>query len=1273
MDAAEFILTTMSLPPGQRRPGTSTGDGRAEVDQAGALVPSEVFRAAGLRHVAAGSVGRFPGTALFLDVSGFTMLSERLGQQGSAGTEELVGILNGFFGSAIDLVRGSGGEVVAFGGDAITAVWRSEDARGHAAVCGEQLAGLARSRARLRTSVGEFAFAVRIGIATGVVDVAVGGGAERLMVLTQGEAVDRAVECEHEAGPGRVVVRAPEERPGEAAAESSEEPAPFDPGRFAHPVVVERIRRGDTTLIDGHRRVTTLFVQIPATATVDGTGLDAVADSIRITLDIAADLGGEVIQITGGDKGTVALMSFGAPTSSPDDSCRAVAAGMRLTRDLPGASIGIGTGTVFAGLVGGPVRSVYTVMGDTVNLSARLMQRAEPGSVLVDEATASIANTTFAFGDWRTVHVKGKDEGVRVGRLIDQRARVWPTNRLATDGPMLGRVAQLAMAERALEPRDAGVRRVVIRGAAGIGKSRLGRALADRATARGWHVVAGGFAGFGSVAPYGGWQPVLRSILAVHGDVEAALERLLPDSRELTPLLGPLLGLTLLETARSASLEGELRNELADELAVRVIEAAARERPVMIEFEDWHWADRSSARLLDVLSTRPSAAPVTVSITQRLPLEGTPLTPHESDVLIDLDELDDAVIHDVAASVLARTGQAPDEDRIARIVELGAGNPLMIETLIDVGDEAVLTTGLAPMLQARLDGLPDADLRPLLWASAFGRPVVADELEAAMRAGDESDADVAAVLDRLVSAGLLATVRADDATPLDFRHASVREAAYQRLSHGSRRRVHHSVALAIEERDGQAVEIAHHLAQTDDVTRQLLWFPRAGTQARAAWAVDEAISWFDRARALGESSDEVRIILAELLMVSGDFDRVGELVTDPCADAAGDRRRLMLVGERAMILGANEVAVETLTEALSLSSTSGSAEEACAAGELLSRALLETGRFEEGAEVARSIVDAVDPSDHDALARAIGAYGTMQIPMNDLVGAIQTLRRAVVEAEQGEDRVRLVHLQSDLATAYAMAGDITSSLEVMFSARRIAEDIGYRRHMALSVSNEGETRLLLGDWPAVTALSVEGLRAAVALGDAGLAGQNLLHLAADPALSITDRRAILGPSLSLEEGLHRPHPMVECRTVSIELAALEPVGISDREADDVLAEARELGRPDLELRVLSALGTNADRTGLLDLRTRIDEPGDRFLVDVALRRVTGDRGDDEELRLRGLSLYRATPFAAYRAALSELGEPDPPTDVVIPPAEASGDPGYSLASVLELIGTFRRR
>ena len=249
----------------------------------------------------------------------------------------------------------------------------------------------------------------------------------------------------------------------------------------------------------------------------------------------------------------------------------------------------------------------------------------------------------------------------------------------------------------------------------------------------------------------------------------------------------------------------------------------------MIELEDWQWADASSERLLRALSRRNLASAITLVLTQREPSEGATVAARPGDVVIDLRELGDDVVRDVAAAVLARTGRGADPEQLERIVTLGAGNPLMVETLVDVGDEGVLTTGLAPLLQARLDRLPDEELRPLLWASAFGRAVDPEELGAAMDLGGDAEPNLVQLLDGLVAAGMLAAARPADAG-LGFRHASVREAAYERLSHGTRRRVHHSVARTLEERSGAPVEIAGHLLPTDDVERQRRWYPLAGSR-----------------------------------------------------------------------------------------------------------------------------------------------------------------------------------------------------------------------------------------------------------------------------------------------------------------------------------------------------------------------------------------------------------------------------------------------------------
>ena len=143
------------------------------------------------------------------------------------------------------------------------------------------------------------------------------------------------------------------------------------------------------------------------------------------------------------------------------------------------------------------------------------------------------------------------------------------------------RTSSTRAAEGVLTERPEGVRRLIVRGAPGIGKSRFARAVAEQAAARGWRVIAGGFAGLGEPVPYEGWHPVLAAALS--GDasgLEAALTARVPDAAGLAPLLAPLLGLTLGDTERSAAFEGENRHEVAADLAVRVLESAARESPL---------------------------------------------------------------------------------------------------------------------------------------------------------------------------------------------------------------------------------------------------------------------------------------------------------------------------------------------------------------------------------------------------------------------------------------------------------------------------------------------------------------------------------------------------------------------------------------------------------------------------------------------------------------------------------------------------------------------
>ena len=1227
-------------------------------DPVAALAPVALLDRITIGAVVPGGRCGFDGAAMFLDLGGFTAMSERLGRLGSKGTEELVGLLNAFFAPAVDLVRGSGGDVVAFGGDAITAVWTGEDASLTAEASGRGLLGLVGDLSPIGTSAGEVELNARIGVAAGALLCDVVGSTSRRLVVVHGPAVDGAVACEHRAALGTVVADHAPTAPTDGGAATE-----LHVDTLVHPVIADRLRRGDAGLIAAHRRVTTLFAQLGDAASAVDVASRAVA--------AVEDLDGEVIQITGGDKGTVLLAAFGAPTSDPEDAPRAVAAASAIVAATPGGSVGVSTGTVFAGFIGSAQRGVYTVIGDSVNLAARLMQRAGAGVVVVDEATQRAASRQFAFAPAETAEVKGRSATVEVSEVVARRTRSWPTNRLASDGPLIGRDDELRLCEEVLDDDGARARRLVIAAPPGVGKSRLGRAVCEAAEARGWRVLASGFAGFGDATPYAGWQPILRSILDPRRPTDEAVEAALPGSGQLAPLLGPLIGEPLADNTTTHAMPGEIRSELAEDLAARLLDAASRARPVLVVLEDWHWADDASGRLLETIVSRATDARVVTVVTTRSLELGPTIHPHRFDVVLDLQELDPLAGRELAASAWARVrGRSATSQELNRLVATGGGNPLMLETLTQVDAHETMPPDLATLLQSRLDAFADDELRPLLWASAFVRPFTAAELASALARGG-APADVLAPLDRLLASGVLAAAPLSSDGAVAFRHASLQEAAYERLSHGVRLDVHHSIALCLEDAGAPAVEVAGHLLHTHDRARQEAWYEAAAVEAHGAWSLREACRWMTELIAVARNAPlaaNTAVWLAETMTVLGDWDEaVSTLQQHRDEDSA---RWLRCAGELAMSTGQVDDAIERLTEALRLDADgSGRAADA----ELLSRALLEAGRFDTAERVLRDALARTGGAEPANRARLLGALGTLRVAQLDLESAVSTLTEAL-SALGGDEPIRRIHLLGDLAAACALAGSVREALGYQGDARRLATEIGYRRHLAMSQGNEAEIRLLIGHWADALAGAATSLELFDRLGDVGMAADNLLRLISNRDLPARDREAIYEAGIDLEERLDRPHALADWKAAHVELLAETRAGAAATAAADLVAVARHLDRPDLELRAMLTGALPHDLADITRLRFRAQNAGERFLCDVLRRRVEPDRTDDAALIETGRVLYRATPFVSYRDALDELGAAGSPTDVAPAPRESTeDDAAYSLDAVLSIIADLRRR
>ena len=191
--------------------------------------------------------------------------------------------------------------------------------------------------------------------------------------------------------------------------------------RYLHPAIAQRIAAGQAGFINEHRQVSVLFVNFSGfDYDVDQQAGARLQDYLRKVFAVVRRYDGSVNLVDMGDKGSKYIVLFGAPIAHEDDSARAVSCALELLALPVEARVGITTGFVYCGLVGAPDRQTYTVMGDAVNLAARLMQAARPGQMLAAAATWESTARMFDWAALAPLLVKGQ---TRPGGRLQLRSR----------------------------------------------------------------------------------------------------------------------------------------------------------------------------------------------------------------------------------------------------------------------------------------------------------------------------------------------------------------------------------------------------------------------------------------------------------------------------------------------------------------------------------------------------------------------------------------------------------------------------------------------------------------------------------------------------------------------------------------------------------------------------------------------------------------------------------------------------------------------------------
>jgi class 3 adenylate cyclase/predicted ATPase len=576
------------------------------------------------------------------------------------------------------------------------------------------------------------------------------------------------------------------------------------------------------------------------------------------------------------------LAYFGYPQAHEDDAERAVRSALALTEAVPKlraghdaalqVRVGLATGLVVVGdLIGEGDAQERGVVGETPNLAARLQALAEPGQLVISNSTRRLTGGMFEYHDLGKVTLKGLGDPVQAwvvtgSSRIEGRFEAHHETKLT---PLVGREEELELLLRRWQRAKTGEGQVVLlSGEPGIGKSRLTVALQERLQ----HQPHSRVRYFCSPhhtdnALYPTITQLERAADFERRDTsETKLDKLVSlldqpsghgsDIQLLTELLSIPTG----DRYAPLNVSPQRKKEKTFEALLRQLEMLARQRPVLVVYEDVHWIDPSSRELLDMTVERVANLPVLLIITFR-PEVAPPWTSQAHVTNVGLNRLSR---RDGAALVGSVAGsEALPDEIMEEIVERTDGVPLFVEELTKAVLEAgvddkdrrgtVSTVPRRPLavpatlhasLMARLDRLGPVAKEIAQIGAGIGREF---SYELLAHVAQKSGANLRAALGSLSKAGLVSCRGTPPQAAFLFKHALVRDAAYGTLLRGQRRELHARISAMLEDRFPEIVIadpalVARHCAEAGLAEKAVLYWRRAGEQAMARSAMKEAVA-----------------------------------------------------------------------------------------------------------------------------------------------------------------------------------------------------------------------------------------------------------------------------------------------------------------------------------------------------------------------------------------------------------------------------------------------
>jgi class 3 adenylate cyclase/tetratricopeptide (TPR) repeat protein len=872
-----------------------------------------------------GLVETLDGTMVFADVSGFTRLSERLARKGKEGAEYLVDAINTCFSALLTDAYVRGGSLLKFGGDAMLLWFAGHEHALRACASASAMRTTLRDVGRIRAGASDVILRMSVGVHSGSYAMFLVGQSHRELLIG-GPSTGTVVEMEGLASAGQILLSA--DTAGLMPRGSVGAPlgsgmllarAPIPTGWSPGPE--EAIPASDAIaaclpamvrshLLAGHaapehRTASVAFLQFTGLddlmaregAVAAARDLDRVVNAVQdaceryevsfLDSDISAD-------------GAKIRLSAGAPRVVGDDEERMLLALRQIVdAELPlPVKAGVNRGPVFTGEVGPEYRRWYAVMGDTVNLAARVMGKTPPGHVYATRDVLRHSRRRFRQTEVGPFTVKGKAKPVSawdVGPPLRSDAR----EAVRSEVSLVGRRRELDQLASAVEAARRGSGSMIeLVGETGSGKSRL---LAEaRKRADGMTALRSTCEVVTRESPYFAWRDLLREVLGVGSDdpeervrerLEAEIALGQPDLRQWLPLIAIAVDVNVPMTTEVEQLAPESRATKLREVVLRFL-GRALVVPTIVEVEHAHLMDAASAALFESLAAEIESSSWIVIATRQDATGGSSVADGAA-VRIELGPLSREESLELAHATPEAALVPPHVLELA--VERSGGSPEFLLDLLAAaaaGDRDELPESVGAATMARIDALDPRDGAVVRRAAVLGVNFhprrLADVLDPATPVPEDG------FWDRLP--GVFA--REPDGH-VRFRRPAIQEVAYSSLPFKLRRELHMAVGLRLEhgtthEPDTDPAILSHHFSQGGDYARAHRYAMAAAKRATERFSHADAARLYRRAIDAGRADGGI----ADSRSLADAWEELGEALRNlgepaAAAKALTEARRLL--------------------------------------------------------------------------------------------------------------------------------------------------------------------------------------------------------------------------------------------------------------------------------------------------------------------------------------------------------------------------------------------